>query len=141
MMMKTKNNYKSLPEEIHNYLGFLNRTAGATDKLVTKSRIDKNFDRFGEAINNFLVYPDVFVDLIKKEPDFDLFFFQRLLLRIMSRHRQSYHTFTRGLSKSFLAFLSRYVTTMLTPRHKAFIVAGTKLQAANIAKEKVIQDL
>jgi hypothetical protein len=136
-----KKSSSGLPQEIENYLNFLNKTAGSTDKLVTKSRIDKNFDDFGKAINTFLVYPDVFVDLIKKEEDFDLFFFQRLLLRIMSRHRQSYHTFTRGLSKSFLAFLSRYITTMLTPRHKAFIVAGTKLQAANIAKEKVTQDL
>jgi hypothetical protein len=137
----TKKNSNGLPEAIDNYLAFLNRTAGETDKLVTKARIDRNFDNFGKAINNFLVYPDVFVHLIRKEEDFQLFFFQRLLLRIMSRHRQSYHTFTRGLSKSFLAFLSRYVTTMLTPRHKAFIVAGTKLQAANIAKEKVVQDL
>jgi len=140
-MVMMKKNSNALPMEIDNYLSFLNKTAGDTDKLVTKSRIDKNFDNFGKAINTFLVYPDIFVDLIKKEKDFDLFFFQRILLRVMSRHRQSYHTFTRGLSKSFLAFLSRYVTTMLTPRHKAFIVAGTKLQAANIAKEKVVQDL
>ena len=138
-MMKKSSN--ALPQEIENYLNFLNKTTGDTDKLVTKARINKHFDEFGKAINTFLVYPDIFVDLIRKEEDFNLFFFQRLLLRIMSRHRQSYHTFTRGLSKSFLAFLSRYITTMLTPRHKAFIVAGTKLQAANIAKEKVVQDL
>jgi len=138
--MKEKST-SSLPQAVTNYLNFLNKTTGSTDKLVTKARIDKHFNEFGKTINTFLVYPDIFVDLIKKEEDFNLFFFQRLLLRIMSRHRQSYHTFTRGLSKSFLAFLSRYVTTMLTPRHKAFIVAGTKLQAANIAKEKVIQDL
>ena len=137
----TKKSSNALPKEIENYLNFLNRTTGDTDKLVTKARINKHFDEFGKAINTFLVYPDIFVDLIRKEEDFNLFFFQRLLLRIMNRHRQSYHTFTRGLSKSFLAFLSRYITTMLTPRHKAFIVAGTKLQAANIAKEKVVQDL
>ena len=59
----------------------------------------------------------------------------------MSRSRQSYFTFTRGFSKSFLAFYSRYVTTMLVPRHKSFVTAGTKGQAAQIAREKIVGDL
>jgi len=131
-----------MPKEITDYLEFLNSTDAARDKIVTKSRIAKNLDNFGNTINMFLTYPDKFVDLmVPKNSSFNLYFSQRITLRVMARHRQSFHTFTRGFSKSFLAFLSRYIGTMLVPRHKAFIVAGTKQQAANIAKEKVIGDL
>jgi hypothetical protein len=70
-----------------------------------------------------------------------MFFEQRMVLRAMARYRQSFFTFTRGFSKSFLAFYNKYTTCMFIPRHKAFIVAGTKAQAALIAREKVIDDL
>jgi hypothetical protein len=137
-MMK---NSSKLPIEISDYLKFLNKASGVTDKLVTKERVTVNLEGFGNAINQWLAYPDLFVDTIKAQENFNLFFYQRIILRMMNRHRQSYNTFTRGLSKSFLAFLSRYITTMLTPRHKAFVVAGTKKQAANIAREKIVDDL
>jgi len=140
--VKKTSNVNNIPKEIVDYLDFLGSTDEARNKIVTKSRIDKNFDKFGQAINTFLTYPDKVVDLMTpKASNFNLYFSQRITLRAMARHRQSYHTYTRGFSKSFLAFLSRYIGTMLVPRHKAFIVAGTKMQAANIAKEKVIDDL
>lgn len=138
-MTKTTSN---LPKEIQNYLDFINSASETNVNTVTKSRIDKNFDKFGEAMNTFLAYPDKLVDIITPaESTFNLFFVQRIVLRVMARHRQSYHTFTRGFSKSFLAFLSRYIHTMLIPRHYSFVVSGTKKQAAQIAKEKVTMDL
>ena len=131
-----------LEPEIQEYLEFLDTITQTTPNVVKKARIDENLEGFGKAINTFLVYPDLLSDIMTpKDSTFSMFFAQRMVLRAMSRSRQSYFTFTRGFSKSFLAFYSRYVTTMLTPRHKSFVVAGTKGQAAGIAKEKIVNDL
>ena len=129
-----------VPQEISDYLDFINSTDNARERMVTKQRIDENAEGFAKAIEIFLAYPDKLVELMQPE-HFQLYFSQILTLRIMSRHRQSYHTYTRGFSKSFLAALSRYIVTMLTPRHKAFLVAETKEQGATIAREKFIDDL
>ena len=140
-MMNTSNE-DILEPEIQEYLDFLNETTQSTPNVVQKSRIKKNLNKFGEAINTFLVYPDLLADIMTpKDSEFSMFFAQRMLLRAMSRSRQSFHTFTRGFSKSFTAFYSRYVTTMLLPGHKSFVTAGTKGQAASIAQEKIVDDL
>lgn len=128
--------------EIQDYIDFLNDITQQTPNVVKKARIKENLNKFGEAINTFLVYPDILADIMTpKDSAFSMFFAQRMVLRAMSRSRQSYFTFTRGFSKSFLAFYSRYVMTMLLPRHKSFVTAGTKGQAAQIAKEKIVDDL
>lgn len=128
--------------EIEEYLDFLNTSTQSSPNVVKKTRIKENLENFGNAINTLLVYPDILADIMTPtESSFSMFFTQRLVLRSMSRSRQSFFTFTRGFSKSFLAFYSRYVNTMLLPRHKSFVTAGTKGQAAAIAKEKVVDDL
>lgn len=76
-----------------------------------------------------------------KESHFHLFFFQRVMLRAMSRGSNVFMTFSRGTSKSFLADLNRYLTCMFVPRHNTTITAGTNKQAAEIAKQKVVDDL
>lgn len=132
----------TIPKEIQNYVNFLNNVESSNDRLLTKQMVEKNRSGFEHAINTFLVYPDLLADLMTpRDSSFSLYFVQRIVLRAMARHRQSYHTFTRAFSKSFLAFLSRYIFTMLVPRHFSFVVSGTKQQAANIAKEKVVMDL
>jgi len=131
---------QNIPQELADYLDFINSTDTARDRMVTKQRIDENAEGFAKAINTFLAYPDKLVELMSPEY-FKLYFSQIITLRVMSRHRQSYHTYTRGFSKSFLSALSRYIHTMLTPRHKAFLVAETKEQGATIAREKIIDDL
>lgn len=138
MMTKTSN----IPLAIEEYIDFLNQAEKKSERVLTKKRVDENFENYGKAIDIFLAYPDVFVDLLSpKDSEFSLFFVQRIVLRVMARYRQSYSTFTRAFSKSFLAFLSRYIFTMLTPGHYGFVVSGTKKQAAAIAKEKVVLDL
>ncbi|RLI48740.1 hypothetical protein DRO61_06050 [Candidatus Bathyarchaeota archaeon] len=139
---KIKSSKRRTEKPIQNYLDFLNSMTQQTPNVVRKERIDKNFNKFGEAINTLLVYPDLLSDIMTpKDSTFSMFFSQRMVLRAMSRSRQSFFTFTRGFSKSFLAFYSRYVATMLTPRHKSFVTAGTKGQAASIAQEKIVDDL
>jgi hypothetical protein len=138
---KIKNKSEMQPE-VQNYLDFLNKITQNSPNIVKKERIKKNLDKFGNVINTFLTYPDILSDIMTpKDSTFSMFFLQRMVLREMARRKQSFFTFTRGFSKSFLAFYSRYVTTMLTPRHKAFVVGGTKEQTAQIAKEKVVDDL
>jgi hypothetical protein len=128
--------------EIQNYLDFLNKTIQNSPNVVKKERILNNLELFGDSINTFLTYPDLLADIMTpKDTKFSMFFLQRMVLREMARSRQSFFTFTRGFSKSFLAFYSRYVTTMLVPRHKAFVTGGTKEQTAQIAKEKIVDDL
>lgn len=127
---------------IERYSNFINKVDIGRLPYVKRERIDANFEKYGEAMNTLLVYPDIFADIMTpKSSSFSMFFEQRMVLRAMARYRQSFFTFTRGFSKSFLAFYNKYTTCMFIPRHKAFIVAGTKAQAALIAREKVIDDL
>lgn len=140
--MKMNSSKDYIEPEIQDYLDFLDNITQNTPNVVKKERIDENLDKFGNAINTLLVYPDLLADIMTpNDSSFSMFFAQRMVLRSMSRSRQSYFTFTRGFSKSFLAFYSRYVTTMLVPRHKSFVTAGTKGQAAQIAREKIVGDL
>jgi hypothetical protein len=138
-MNLTTSNISAIANE---YIDFLYKVDLESTPYVSKERIDRNFENYGKAMNTLMVYPDIFADIMTpKSSAFSLFFEQRMVARIMARYRQSYFTFTRGFSKSFLAFYEKYTTCMFIPRHKAFIVAGTKTQAALIAKEKVIDDL
>lgn len=57
------------------------------------------------------------------------------------RKRQVFETATRGASKSWGAFASRYLTCMFVPRHTSFVVTDVKEQAASIAREKIQDDL
>ena len=59
----------------------------------------------------------------------------------MSRGNAFYGNFSRGTSKSFLADVERYLHCMFIPRHNTTITAGTNKQAAEIAKQKIIDDL
>lgn len=132
----------NIQPEIQEYLDFLNKTESTSFRTVKKERILKNLNKYGNVINTFLTYPDILADIMTpKDVNFSMFFAQRMVLRSMARSRQSYFTFARGFSKSFLADFSSYTNTMLVPRHKSFVTAGTKQQAAQIAKEKVIDDL
>lgn len=132
----------NINDTVDNYIDFLYSVDMESTPYVSKDRIDRNFENYGKAMNTLMVYPDILADIMTpKNSSFSFFFEQRLVARIMARYRQSYFTFTRGFSKSFLAFYDKYTTCMFIPHHKAFIVAGTKTQAALIAKEKVIDDL
>ena len=128
--------------EIEDYIKFIEDEEQEQTGFLTKRRVDEHFDEVGEMLNLFIAYPDMFVDLITpKSSKFHLFFFQRLILRSFARSTQSFATFSRGTSKSFLADLNRYLTCMFIPRHNTSIVAGSRSQAAQIAKQKVVDDL
>lgn len=139
-MMKTT--ASNVEEVVNRYNQFINKVEIGHLPFVKKERIDANFEKYGEAMNTLAVYPDILADLMTpRKSHFSLFFEQRMVLRSMARYRQSFFTFTRGFSKSFLAFFKQYATCMFIPRYQSFVVSGTKSQAAQIARGTVINDL
>lgn len=128
--------------EVNDYIDFLDSDDQDTTGFLTRARVNENFDKCGEMLNQFMVYPDLFIDLITPHSShFHLFFYQRIMLRCMARGTATYEYFSRGTSKSFLADLDRYLKCMFVPRHNTTITAGTNKQAAEIAKQKVVDDL
>ena len=128
--------------EIEAYFNFLDEDDQDQTGFLTKKRINRHFEEVGNFLNIFIAYPDYFVDLITpKASHFHLFFFQRIMIRCMARGNMTYEYFSRGTSKSFLADLDRYLHCMFVPRHNTTITAGTNKQAAEIAKQKVVDDL
>ena len=131
-----------LDPEVEDYIKFLDEDDQDSTGFLTKKRVDRHINELYEALNLFVTYPDLFIDLITPhDSNFHLFFFQRLILRCMARSASSFMTFSRGTSKSFLADIDRYLHCMFIPRHNTSITAGTNKQAAEIAKQKIINDL
>ena len=84
-------------------------------------------------------YPDIFVEFLcgpENKENFHLFFYQRVLLRAVMRHRYAYATFPRAYSKSFMSVLILMLRCILYPGSHLFVTTGGKEQAAGIAKEK-----
>lgn len=102
------------------------------------SRFQKIQSVFVQYLSLWRWYPDLFIDMITPaDSKFKLFFYQRLFLRVIFRHRYVYATFTRAFSKSFLSILALYLKCIFFPSIKLFVCSGGKEQAANIAKEKI----
>ncbi len=132
----------AIDPEIEDYFNFLDEDEQDHTGFLTKKRVNEHLEEVGNFLNFFIAYPDYFVDLITpKSSHFHLFFFQRMIMRCMARGNNSYMFFSRGTSKSFLADLDRYLHCMFIPRHNTTITAGTNKQAAEIAKQKVVDDL
>lgn len=128
--------------EIEEYIKLLDEDDQDTTGFLTKKRVNAHFQEVGNYLNQLAAYPDILVDLMTpRTSHFHLFFFQRLMMRAMERSTLCYEVFSRGTSKSFLADLDRYLHCMFVPRHHTTITAGTNKQAAEIAKQKVVDDL
>lgn len=86
----------------------------------------------------FMQYPDRFIDLVSP-PDskIKLFFYQRVMMRVLFRSQKVYFTFTRGSAKSFTQILCLYLKCIMQPSLHLFIAAPTRMQAANISQENI----
>ena len=82
-------------------------------------------------------YPDLFVDFMAQGTNFKLFYYQRVFIRGVIRHKYFYGVFPRAYSKSFLATLVLMIRCILYPGAKLFVTSGGKEQSAGIIKEKV----
>ncbi|MCD8210458.1 MAG: hypothetical protein LUC37_02810 [Prevotella sp.] len=80
------------------------------------------------AIAFYREYPDIFVELLcgHNPEDFHLFFYQRVFLRAVMRHRYAYATFPRAYSKSFLSVLVLMLRCILYPGAQLFVTTGGK---------------
>lgn len=86
----------------------------------------------------FKSYPDKFIDFIKpSDCKIELYFYQRIFLRILFRYRKVFITATRGTSKSFIQILALYLKCIMYPGTHLFICAPGKEQAAKISQENL----
>lgn len=105
---------------------------------LTEERIKEHFDDFRSMIAFFREYPDLFVDFIKgADCKFNFFFYQRIFIRIVMRHRYVYATFPRAFSKSFLSVMVLILRAILYPNSHLFVTTGGKEQASSITLSKL----
>ena len=106
---------------------------------LSEERIRAQIPHLRQYIAFWREYPDIFVEFLcgDNPQNFKLFFYQRVFLRAVIRHRYAYATFPRAYSKSFLSVLILMIRCTLFPGSHLFVTTGGKEQAAGIAKEKV----
>ena len=105
---------------------------------VTQERLNACIPQIRSLIAQFRQYPDLFVDLIKgPDCNFKFYFYQRVFLRIVMRHRYVYATFPRAYSKSFLSMMALMLRCIFYPNSQLFITTGGKQQAASITIAKI----
>lgn len=107
-------------------------------KDVSEERIQAQFENLRHLISFFREYPDYFVDFMKgPDSTFKFYFYQRIFLRIIMRHRYVYATFPRAYSKSFLSVLCLMIRCVLYPNSELFVTTGGKEQARSITLAKL----
>ena len=105
---------------------------------LSEERIKAQLPIIRQYVAYWREYPDMFVEfLCGNNPNkFHLYFYQRVFLRAVMRHRYAYATFPRAYSKSFLSVLVLMLRCILYPGSHLFVTTGGKEQAAGILKEK-----
>lgn len=119
------------------------RTNNIEDRDASKKKTSiSSFESMKEDWRKFCSfyreYPDLFIDLIKPPNSrINLYFYQRVMLRILFRYQQVYFTMTRGTAKSFTQILALYLKCIMFSNIHLFIAAPTKMQAAQISQENI----
>ena len=107
---------------------------------LSEERLLSQLDNLRYLISFFRKYPDLLIDYMKgPESTFQFYFYQRVFLRIVMRHRYVYATFPRAYSKSFLSMMALMLRCMLYPGAQLFVTTGGKQQAASITVAKIEQ--
>ena len=108
--------------------------------ILNENYLEENKEKIGDVMSIFSAYPDVYLDLIKpQDSSFTLFFYQRITLRALMRFKDIFVTAPRAFSKSFITILAMILQCIFIPGTKRFICAPNKTQAAQIAKEKIVE--
>lgn len=107
---------------------------------LTTDFLEKHIDLIEKWSEFFILYPDVYIDLITPEDiKFELYFYQRIFLRALMRFRYNDVTAPRAFSKSFISILALILVCVFRPGSKVFICAPKIQQGAKIAKEKILE--
>lgn len=133
-----KNNLDDFIKEYHHMYSERNDTKRI---VVTPDYVLENWDNITYAMRILYLYPDYFIDIVKRKNTYlqELFFYQRVFLRVMARFQKVSGIFVRAYSKSFLNFIAINMKAMWQPMSKLFLCAETKKQAAQITKEKMAE--
>lgn len=123
----------------------LNQSSAQKKLGISEERIEAIKPILRQYIAFWREYPDIFVDFMQRGANFDsqeklpfeLFFYQRVFLRVIARYKYVYAVYPRAYSKSFLAVLAQMIRCILYPGARLFSTAGGKEQAASILQEKV----
>ena len=108
--------------------------------ILNENYLEANLEKIGNVMSIFSAYPDIYLDLIKpQDSSFTLFFYQRITLRALMRFKDVFGTAPRAFSKSFITILAMMLQCIFIPGTKRFICAPNKTQAAQIAKEKIVE--
>lgn len=107
--------------------------------VLTRDYLDANQELFTKYLNLWILYPDIYLDMIQDSEDakhFHLLPFQRISLRASMRYRYHFWTATRATSKSFTAYLSAMVRAVLLPKSTIMIASDVKGTVIKIAEAK-----
>lgn len=108
--------------------------------VLNEDYLEAHYDELCELFSIFTAYPDIFLDTIApSDSNFNLFFYQRVVLRAIMRYRDIFVTAPRAFSKSFITILALILQCIFMPGTKRFICAPAKKQSAQIAKEKILE--
>lgn len=108
--------------------------------VLTQAYLERHEEDLRKWGDLFTAYPDYYLDIIRPvDSEFQLFFYQRMTLRILMRFRDVFITAPRAFSKSFITILAFILQCIFIPGRKIFICANTKQQAAAITREKVYE--
>ena len=105
---------------------------------LSPQRLDTQLENIRFLISFYRQYPDLLIDFMKgPNSTFEFYFYQRIFLRVVMRHRYVYATFPRAYSKSFLSMMVLMIRCILFPGCELFVTTGGKEQAASITIAKI----
>lgn len=95
---------------------------------LSEERLRAQLPHLRNLISFYREYPDLLVDFMKgPDSTFNFYFYQRIFLRVVMRHRYTYATFPRAYSKSFLSMMVLMLRCVLYPNSQLFVTTGGKL--------------
>lgn len=104
----------------------------------TKKSPQEIRDDWRQYLEHWKMYPDHFIDFISTEDTkIELYFYQRIFLRIFFRYRKVFITATRGTAKTWTQILAMYLQCMFYPNVSKFICAAGKEQAAKFSQDNI----
>ena len=97
---------------------------------ISEERLKNQLPYLRNMIAFYREYPDLLVDFMLQDNNpnkFQFYFYQRIFLRVVMRHKYVYATFPRAYSKSFLSMMVLILRCILYPGSHLFVTTGGKL--------------
>ena len=128
----------------------ISERGGHLKQGLSEERLSEQLPHLRNLVSFYREYPDYLIDAMLKNNEykagednpynpnnFHFYFYQRIFLRVVMRHRYVYATFPRAYSKSFLSMLVLMLRCILYPNSQLFVTTGGKEQAASITIAKI----